>query len=722
MDGDAKEIIPYRTEHGLTENWITRVAPDPDGNLWLGTGQSGLMRLSRQGFVQYTEADGLRPGWDAAFFETRSGRLLLAESSDSPNLFQLEGRVFRKILNSTDYSTGHPTTAPYYRLAEDSSGHLWVGRGRSIYRFPPGVETDQLRGIRAVRFEHAENFWQRRLYHARNGEMWFLMSWHHGVDGTGRKLLVQDGQGGQPHSIPAIEASLARIATNRQGGIEVECIQQDTGGAIWLGILGDRIVPPGRTTVLRYADGMVREFSSRDGLPRGGVNGMYLDRRGRLWLATHAGLVRAEDTNSERPRFTTFTFRHGLSSDEVYCITEDSEGFLYVGTAKGVDRLDPTTGAFRNFTTSDGLPHGRVSSALRDRRGDLWFASGTAVSRFQPRQLRPLRAPAIYVGAPTQALTMRYDHSSYEAEFSSPSFGAAPIRFQYKLTGIDSDWRAPVMEGSVRYAGMAPGSYELQARAVNAEGTVSAQPVFVRFTVTPPFWRSWWFAMFAIALIAAAGYWLHRTRLERILAVERVRRRVAADLHDDIGSTLSQVSMLSELAKRELKGAHPAATDLIDRMANASREAVSAMGDIVWSIHPRNDRLPDLVQRMRRFGSDVLSARGIEFDLSAPDTELAIGPEARRDLLLIFKESIHNAARHSGARHVRAAVAADAREVRLTVDDDGVGLGCDAGRNGHGLKTMRARSEKLGGRCEVGAAPGGGTRVDVTVPARARAA
>lgn len=717
FEPETKRIAKYTTEHGLTEDHVLKMADDPEGNLWLGTAQSGLMRLPRPGFVQFTEADGFVPGWDPSFYQMRDGRVIASEGGvpGHAKFFAVEGRRLLEFWN-----TGHDPRSSQERYGshpalEDAEGRLWLGGGPILYRFPPRIALGQLRSVRPERGRYAADMWHRRLYQDREGAIWSAMAGRSGILTTGR-VLLRDSANGAFHTIPSIEASLARVRTINEGGAEVECLQEDAAGGMWLGVRQDWIVPPASATLLRYSQGQVREFSPADGLPRGSVTGMYLDRRGGLWLATHAGLARTSDPAANQPSFTIYTIRQGLSSDEVYCVTEDDNGFLYIGTANGVDRLDPKTGAIRHFNTNDGLPHGRVAAAVRDRGGSLWFASDTAISRFEPRQLRPLREPAIFVSFPSREVTLRYDNNTYEAEFSSPSFGGPPVRFQYRVTGVDDNWRAPVAEGFVRYAGMSPGSYELQARAVNAEGGVSAQPATVRFTVTPPFWRTWWFALLAASLAAWFIYQVHHYRVRQLLAVERLRNRIAADLHDDIGSTLSQVSMLSELAKRSLNGGHPAATDLIERMATASRDAVSSMGDIVWSIHPRHDSLNGVAQRMRRFASDVLSARGMEFYFTAPEQELELGLEARRDLLLIFKESIHNAARHSHGRRVCAVLEVNGRDLRLTVEDDGEGIYVNGEPGGHGLLTMRTRAEKLGGTCEIGATPAGGTRVLVTIP------
>ena len=387
------------------------------------------------------------------------------------------------------------------------------------------------------------------------------------------------------------------------------------------------------------------------------------------------------------------------------------------------------TGRVRTYTTADGLASGALRTAYRDRHGALWFGTTEGISRFLPGGAGGAEGPAVVIqglrvanrAVPVPAMGL-LEAAEIRIEPNEPRLRVdyvafdAKARYQHRLQDVN-EWSAPSVERTVLFEGLAPGYYRFQVRGVAEDGAVSRQPAVVYFQVVPPVWRRWWFLTLAAAALAALAYALHRYRMEQLLALERMRLRIAADLHDDIGSSLSQVSMLGELARRSLEGASPATADLIERMAATSRDAVSAMGDIVWSIHPHKDRLSDLVQRMRRFASDVLTAREIELDFLAPpgDAGEAIPLELRRDLLLIFKESIHNAARHSGCSRVRVELAAGQGELRLRVEDNGRGFDPASARAGHGLGTMRTRAQRLGGRLvlEPGSA---GTVISVTVP------
>ena len=214
---------------------------------------------------------------------------------------------------------------------------------------------------------------------------------------------------------------------------------------------------------------------------------------------------------------------------------------------------------------------------------------------------------------------------------------------------------------------------------------------------------------------------LQASREERLRELERVRRRIATDLHDDIGSSLTQISILSEVLRQRLDG-DPRATAPLDSIADASRELVDSMSDIVWAINPQKDKLGDLLQRMRRFAADSFSARNIRCELALPDeamTDLPLGANLRREVFLIYKESVNNLLKHSGCTTAHITLQCTARALRLEVRDDGRGFDLAKDPDGHGLMSMSDRARDIGGDLQFISQPGAGTTVTLTVPLEA---
>lgn len=424
---------------------------------------------------------------------------------------------------------------------------------------------------------------------------------------------------------------------------------------------------------------------------------------------------------------------------------EDRYGRIYIGTMRGVDCLTPETGLVRSFTTADGLPKDHIYVSARDAQGALWFGSPQGVARFVPEPPRPNQPPTIFLSGLRIAgearpvseigeltlppLELNSSQTNVSIDFLSPSATSDPhIRYQYKLEGR-ADWSAPTEQRSVDFANLSAGSYRFLARAVNADGIVSATPASVSFTVAAPVWRRWWFIALSLVTIGGLAFAAYRYRVAQLLAMERMRTRIATDLHDEVGSSLSQIAILSEVARQNLRREEKAASvetaaEPMEKVATTSREAIDAMSDIVWAINPQRDQLSDLTQRMRRFASDTLTARDIELRFHAPEQDLSLDAEVRRQVFLIFKETINNIVRHANATEVEVDFALTDHHLSLRVWDNGRGFAetqPEPGRNGgNGLSSMKRRAAELGGRLEVISGNGDGAIIKLEAPLRSR--
>jgi PAS domain S-box-containing protein len=211
---------------------------------------------------------------------------------------------------------------------------------------------------------------------------------------------------------------------------------------------------------------------------------------------------------------------------------------------------------------------------------------------------------------------------------------------------------------------------------------------------------------------------LRRSREERLAELERVRKRIATDLHDDIGSSLTRISLLSEVVRRQIGSIEATLAEPLSSIARLSRELVDSMSDIVWAINPNKDHLSDLSQRMRHFASDLFTARQIEFRFPATAAELDIkvGANVRREVFLVFKEAVNNIVRHSGCTEAAIELSGEPQGLVLKLSDNGRGFDTSGGHEGHGLSSMRERTEGLGGRLELSSQAAQGTTLKVTVP------
>jgi two-component sensor histidine kinase len=402
--------------------------------------------------------------------------------------------------------------------------------------------------------------------------------------------------------------------------------------------------------------------------------------------------------------------------------------------------LSPVTGRVRHYTLADGLADDFITAAVRDRDGALWFGTQNGLSRLIPEPDLAANAPPIMIGGlrvagvkqkiselgqtHVEQLQLNYTQANLQIDFFSLNFAPAEsVRYQHKLEGADRDWSAPASERTVTYANLAPGSYRFLVRAVNADGLSSIDTAIVPFQIAPPVWSQGWFIGTTILLFGAGVYWVARARFVRKLELERVRTRIATDLHDDIGASLTRIAMLSEVTKSENRGVHPASAHRLTQIADDARTLVDSMSDIVWAIDPRRDDFLSVVERVRSFAADTLGTAGVRWQLTvAPGLEThRLTPEQRRALYLIFKEAIINIARHSECRNASCHISYEHSTLFAVIEDDGRGVQHEQksnGRGGRGLVNMAARAAQIGGQLSVAQLPQGGMRLTLTLPLR----
>ena len=218
--------------------------------------------------------------------------------------------------------------------------------------------------------------------------------------------------------------------------------------------------------------------------------------------------------------------------------------------------------------------------------------------------------------------------------------------------------------------------------------------------------------------MAAAIYIFYRNRLNKLLEIERTRTRISTDLHDDIGSNLSKISLLSEIVNLKLANDDKENNRLLESIARISRQSVSSMSDIIWTIKPDHDSLSELTRRMRRHAEELFAENGVEVDFKAPDeNETAkFTMDTRRDFYLIFKEALNNVAKHSNCQRIEIDFRLSNKMIILQVADDGRGFDSSDSFLGNGLANMKRRAEKKGGTFTIESSKNNGTIICVQLP------
>ena len=687
---DGKSTV-FTTSNALSDNSVQSLAQDRDGNLWIGTYSGGLCMLSGAPAVGFGRSDGLPDAPIYRLFGDRTGHVYI--STGGSGLWEVTDRSVLPI----KWSQASEFKAIGSRIQQDARGDWWIGTDRGLFWFR-GSNLHQAKGRRITETEGGPaSGVVGDIYEDTRGTLWF---------GSNDNNLFSIDRSGENRA-PVIH----RVPLTYQ--FPYRRMVRDRSGALWLAA---------QTMLSRVIDGHDSLLQPADGLPEILTRAFFVDSRGWLWIGLrNKGVSVVKEPAAGTLTFVNYSTADGLASKPVWSIAEDNSGRVYLGTGRGLDRFDPATGRFRHITAGEKLVGDALLQCMSDTRGNIWLATSTNVVKLDGRtELVQSRAPPVYLtglhiaGAELPmpetgtthgpSLTLGSSDNNLLIEYVGLDFHSDhELKYQYKLDGVDADWGPATDQRSVNYARLAPGSYQFIVRAINQEGVISSQPAVVQIQILPPLWRRWWFIVALAILSAMIAYAVHRYRLARLMELLSVRTRIASDLHDDIGSNLTKIAILSEVAQQQSASAAGLTERPLTAIARISRESVASMSDIIWAIDPRRDTDQDLIRRMRQFAIDMLGGMGalVRIDVIGDDRQRRVGPEFRRQVFLIFKEAIHNAARHSGCSKTDIEIKMERNHLKLTVKDDGAGFDTDRASDGQGLASMKRRAQGLGGTVEV---------------------
>lgn len=720
-DGSMRHVS--RAE-GLTHDWVRSLAEDREGTLWVGTGGGGLCA------VKPRRVQMLPPpaGW--------AGRNVLTIAADGEGgcwvgtegdgLFHWRGGWRGRVAEADGLSNLFIWSAMV-----EPSGTLWAGSwGSGIFRNEPGG------------FRHPAGLdWLTTpvtaLHRTRSGTVWI---------GAAEGLFRW--RGGVAESISG---------SNLTGGSDVRVIMESADGSIWCGLAGGGLV--------RWKDGVLRQWRRTDGLPSDSVWSLSEDADGTIWIGTFGGgmaRLRGDAVQAIIPA-------EGWPNRVICHIADDGAGYLWCATYGGIFRASKKSlhdiadgkemaAELLTFGRAEGLEAlecsgGFSPSGWRAPDGRLWFPTSRGIAIVDPKGVAtntvvpPVVIEEFHAGGRRigfnlgEAMEFGPGRERIEIAFTALSFVAPrKVRFRYRLEGLDSGWTELGAERRVALAAVPPGRYVFRVTACNNDGVWNETGASVAFRIRPHVWQTGWFigtsSFAALGLVAGSVRWVTRRRfrrrmeqLERQRAVDRERVRIAKDIHDDLGASLTRITLLSQSVRGE-PGLPDAAGGDIDSIYATARELTRSMDEIVWAVNPRHDTLDSLVNYLGKFAQDFLSTGGIRCRLDAPVElpPIPVSAEIRHNLFLAFKEALNNVVRHSHASEVRIAFAPDAGRLRVAVVDNGSGpdaLGDPSASRpggGNGVPNMRRRMEEVGGAFEIGPAAGSGTRVAFDVPLKGEGA
>jgi signal transduction histidine kinase/ligand-binding sensor domain-containing protein len=697
----------------LSEGYISCIMQDSQDNIWVGTVGDGLYRVAKQPLsIVALESQAQRPPIVQSTCVSHDGSIWIATYGAGLYHFQND--------RATNFGTPlNPSDLNMSAVFEDRNTNLWLGTESGLLRLENG-HFAPVYGPEEVSHEIMS------MYEDRTRRLWF---------GTMTELICKIGDKFVVHHF-----------RTPHGPPDIRSIIEDKAGDLWFGTLGQGLF------VLRR--GLADDIRRVDEFPSSSARSMICDPDGTLWIGTWGdGIFRLRNG-----RFTEFSSEDGLPRDKILSIVPDSAGVLWMSSDNGIfgikrqalesyqrgasppllcQRLSLAQGLANRACSGQGQP-----VATRTPDGRLWFPNMESVAVLDPEFAAGLRGnPNVIIESiladgtdmtrPTgEEIRSPSSIRRFEFSFASPDLSQTKdVHFRHKLEGMDENWREAGADRVAHYSQLPPGPYKFRVMVGGSDGQWHESSQAIALRIVPRLWEIRWVQVLASAIIVSAigasiaGQQRRRLRLklermEMQHSLEQERRRIARDLHDELGARLTSIALQGELAMRGEK-IPTAAKAEIGSIAVRVRQLINATDEVIWTTDPGNDSLPNLVEFLCDYIERFLTPAGIHYRLDVPSAlpPIPIPSQPRHHFLLAVKETLNNAVRHSNAKMLRVELKIQGDVLTLVISDDGVGFDVQHARpGGNGLANIQNRMASVSGHANIASTPGKGTTTTLTMP------
>lgn len=689
-------LIRLDHSHGLPDGAISIVLKDREGTIWFGSYSAGIAKLTYDNIVRFPIPDV------SGFARQDSNRhIWISTGTGMVEIWMDEDGLWHQHAHNIS-SAGF--IGPPMLLAFNTEGHLFVtGRDAGIARF------------QIVPRRYGSSHLISRNFSSPQMSSLFSGVWSMAIDRSDRIW----------YGVPSGNTHMYDLNADRQ--YTFNAFAPDTGSAY-------KILPArnGKLWFGEYARGLVvldslrsraigsESFRRITKLPDQRIRALFESLDGRIWVGTLFGGLAVIDKDT----IVTLSMEDGLPSNQIWDIAEDVDGRIWVGTSQGLCYLD--TGAQRSIhrvPTTSGLTI-QACGALPE--GYVWGLDprGITISQYKRPTSIPIPPPVFITSLRVNGeerlhadqYEFRYDQNHCEVEFTGVSLkGDRPVQYQYMLEDADANWHEPTPSRQVTLAALKPGRYTFAVRAITADGIMSSKPATIAFTVLQPVWQTWWFIALACGLIVGTITFVVRLRIRNILQLDRLRMRIAQDLHDDVGSNLTGIAIASKVVQERQKRGEQSQSELSE-IAGTAMRTLDLMRDIVWLINPANDSLDDLLLRMRETASTILGGTEYSFHPLPQLESMKIDLECKRNIFLMYKEILTNCVKHARATKVEIGITHQDRTLQVSVRDNGIGFDPSAVHAGNGIRNLRSRADAMKAALRIESREGEGTIITISAP------
>lgn len=765
-----EEVFDQKTEASFPVEEATAFSEDKEGRLWIGGRYAGLTLYDKEQnrFFNY-RYDASKEGSIAddqvnCIFRCRNGMFWVGTNKGVSVYNPLQQNFTQTFLPAAKQKI------TIYDFYEDGD-ELWIGTNNGIY-----IQKQQRENFSHYPISYKEEpLSVTKFFSDKRGNFYV---------GTDYSLFLLDKKTKRVTLLPNTEKDqvIGKIIDSRIVSIIEEDIEGDP--VLLVSPYGhflayydfNKSAWVSRTDTVRK---ILQQFNLKDNL----IRKFYRTRNDQLWLATgKMGL--AEWTSNSLPKLSYKlndpSVDGTISNDNVFDIVEDSRNNLWVSTYGGglnyydvqakkfehinasnnllegiqldskdqvwmisngnLHKYNPQTKSHTSFSLPDLEKSGGVKGNIfKDNQGFMYAAGSGYFIRFKPEAIDDRASqPKVFLTdfkifntsynqlLSQKKIPLRYKQNYFTIEFAAPEFKTGEVQYSYMLEGWDQDWIEAGDRNFANYSNLDGGNYVFKVRATNKKGIWGNEFASVAIRIIPPFRKTPLFFIICALLIGIIIYVMYRYRIKELLKRQAIRNRIAQDLHDSVGSTLSSISVYSQVAKIQYeRGNRDELKHVLDRIGITSTDMISEMNDIVWALNPQNDNMEKIIQRMESFAKPLLKTKNIAFNFNYDPgvLHLNLTMEKRKNFYLIFKEAINNVLKYSNCQNLDISLQLTNQEIELVVKDDGQGFDKEqlktlAARSmsGNGLNNMKRRAEEMEGECDIQSFPGKGTRVYLRFP------
>ncbi|MDX2444634.1 MAG: two-component regulator propeller domain-containing protein [Bacteroidales bacterium] len=697
-------------ESSLIGDNVYSIYEDNSGLLWIGAGGLNIYNRDQNQFKHFVHnpnnQNSLSNNKVTSFEEDSNGDIWIGTETGGLNHFD----PIRNIFTSFSYQNNQNSISSnnISAVVEDDYGNLWIStRGGGINKYNPtsksfsqylehGLipESEGMNYVNGIRFDSL-------------GALWLA---------TYNKGLIKYDVLNNLYSKYTSSVDPKSIS-----GDYLLRIYIDSQNRVWIGSWG-----AGLSLYNREKKSFTRFLHNQDvpeSICGNIIHTIYETSIGNaktLWVGTSSGLSYMNISDSISNSFDHLFIKDGLPSNVIYGILDDNAGNLWISTNYGICKYNPKTNLFKNYDYKDGLQSNEFNAgaSFKLKNGELLFGGINGFNSFLPDSIKESDySPNIVFTAfnifdqpqnvnqfvdTTQAIKLAFKDNFFSFEFAALDFSQpANNKYKYFMEGVDKEWIDAGTRRYVSYTNIDPGSYTFRVKGTNSDGVWSSNEASLKITITPPYWQKIWFQILFVLVFLLTLYAIHRYRLNRLLEIERLRIRIASDLHDEIGSALTRIAIHSEQiqSSKDDNRIHTSSR----KIGVISREVISTMSDIVWSIDARNDSLNDLLDRIYDFTHNTLAVQDVKVSFSQRglDKSKKIKINFRQNIYYILKEAINNIVKHASATEVNIVILNDEKNFTMQISDNGIGFDPTQKRTGNGLKNMQMRAKRIGGELSM---------------------